>query len=53
MQHSITLLGQMALTQLGGVFWVFVLLKNKMTVPLSANQMGWGIVAESCGRHAG
>ena len=29
MQHSITLLGQIALTQPGGVFWVIVLLKNK------------------------
>ena len=29
MQHSITLVGQIALTQPGGVFWVIVPLKNK------------------------
>ena len=45
MQHSITLRGQIAVTQPGGVFWVLVLLKNKIIVPLSANQMGWCIAA--------
>ena len=30
MQHSIPLLGQIALTQPGGVFWVIILLKNKL-----------------------
>ena len=37
LQHSINLLGQTALTQPGGVFWVIVLLK--MIVSLGANQM--------------
>ena len=41
--HSITLIGQIAHTQPGGVFWV----------PLSANQMGWRIAAECCGSHVG
>ena len=54
MQHYITLLlGQIALTQPGGVFWVIVLVEKQMIVSLSANQMGWRIAAECCGSHAG
>jgi hypothetical protein len=46
MQHSITLLlGQIALTQPGGVLGN-CLVEKQMTVPLSANQMGWRIAAE-------
>jgi hypothetical protein len=53
MQQSITLLGQIVLTQPGDVFLVIVLLKNKMISTLSANQMGWHIAVECCGTHAG
>ena len=38
MQHSITLLGQIALTQLGGVLG-YCPVEKQMTVPLSAYQM--------------
>ena len=45
-------LGQIALTQLGGVL-VHCPVEKQMIVPLSANQMGWRIAAECCGSHAG
>ena len=45
MQDSITLLlGQIALTQPGGVFGQCPV-ENQMIVPLSPNQMGWRIAA--------
>ena len=45
MQHSITLLlGQIALTQLGGVLG-HCPVEKQMIVLLSANQMGWRIAA--------
>jgi hypothetical protein len=52
MQQSITLLGQIALTQPRGVLG-HCPVKKQMIVPLSANQMGWYISAECCGSHAG
>ena len=45
MQHSITLLGQIALTQPGGVLG-HCPVEKQMIVPLSANQMGCRIAAE-------
>ena len=52
-QHSITLLlGQIALTPPGGVLG-HCPVEKQITVPLSANQMGWCIAAECCGSHAG
>jgi hypothetical protein len=46
MWHSITLLlGQIALTQLGGVFG-YCPVEKQMIVPLSANQIGWRMAAE-------
>ena len=47
MQHSITLLGQIGLTQPGGVLGHCPVEKQ------NANQMGWRIAAECCGSHAG
>ena len=38
-QHSITLVGQIALSHPGGLFWVINLLEKQMIVPLSANQI--------------
>ena len=53
MQHSITLLlGQIAITQPGGVLG-HCPVEKQMIVLLSANQMGWCITVEYCGRHAG
>jgi hypothetical protein len=52
MQHSFTLLSQIALTQLGGVLG-HCPVEKQMIDPLSANQMGWRIAAECCGHHAG
>ena len=53
MQQSITLLlGQIALTQPGGVL-CHCPVEKQMIVGLRANQMGWHIVAEFCGSHAG
>jgi hypothetical protein len=54
MQHSITLLlGQIVLTQPGGVLG-YCPIEKQMIVPLSPNhQMGWRIAAECCGSHAG
>ena len=43
---AITLLGQIALTQPGGVFGVHCPVENQIIV-LSANYMGWCIAAES------
>ena len=52
MQHSITLIpGQIALIQPGGVLGHGPVEKQRI-VPLSANQMGWRIAAESCGSQA-
>ena len=45
------LLGQIALTQPEGVLG-HCPVEKQMIVPLSANQMGWRITAECCGRHA-
>jgi hypothetical protein len=50
--HHITFLGQIVLTQLGGVLG-YCLVEKQMLVPRSANQMGWCIAAECCGSHAG
>ena len=50
--RSGVLLGQIALTQLGGVLGHCPVAKQ-MIVPLSANQMRWRIAAECCGSHAG
>jgi hypothetical protein len=52
MQHSITLLGQIAFTQSGGVLG-HCPVEKQMLVPLSPNQMGLLIAAEYCGSHAG
>ena len=53
MQHSITLLlGQMALTQSGGVFGSVSCLK-KNDSPTKHKPDGWRIGAECCGSHAG
>ena len=52
MQHSITLLGQIALTQPGDVLG-HCPVEKQMIVLLSANQVGWSIAAEDCGIHAG
>ena len=52
MQHAITLLGQIALTQPGGVLGHCPVEKQTI-VPLSRNQMGWCIAAECCGSHTG
>ena len=52
MQHFITLVGQIALTQPGGV-WGHCPVEKKIIVPLSANQMGWCIASECCGRQTG
>ena len=52
MQHSITLFGQIALTQPGGAL-SHCPVEKQMIVPLSANQMGWRITAECRGSHAG
>ena len=47
MQHSIILfLGQIALTQPGDVLG-YCPVENQMVVPLSTNQMGWHISAET------
>ena len=48
MQHSITLLSQIALTQPDGVLG-HCPDEKQMKVPLSPNQMGWCIAAECCG----
>jgi hypothetical protein len=51
MQHSIALfLGQIALAQPGGVSG-YCPVEKQMTFPLSANQMGWRIIADDS--HAG
>ena len=52
MQHSITLLGKIALTQPRGVLGHYPV-EKQMIVPLSPNQMGWCIAEECCGSHAG
>ena len=52
MQHYITLLGKIALTQAGGVLG-HCPVEKQMIVGLSPNQMGWRIAAECCGTHAG
>ena len=53
MKHSITLLlGQIYLTQPGGVL-CHSPVEKQIKAPLSPNQMGWRIAAESCGSHAG
>ena len=53
MQHSIALLGQIALTEA----WRCILgrcpVEKQMIVPLSTYQMGCCIAAECCGSHAG
>ena len=51
MQHSITLHGQIALTQPGDVLGHCPVEKQSI-IPLSANQMGWHIAAECCDSHA-
>ena len=51
MQHTITLIGQIALTQPGGLLG-HCPVEKQMIVPLSPNQMGWRITAECCGSHA-
>ena len=48
MQHAITLLGKIALTQPGGVLGHCPVEKH-MIDPLSVNQVGWCIAAECCG----
>ena len=47
MQHSITLLGLIALTQPGSALG-HCPVEKQMIVPLSPNQMGWRITAECC-----
>ena len=53
MQHSITLLGQIALTLPGGVFLGHCPDEKQMIVTLSVTQMGGRITAECCGSHDG
>ena len=52
MQHSITLLGQIAFTQPGGGL-CHCPVEKQIKVGLSPNQMGWRITAEWRGSHAG
>ncbi|MGJ0280789.1 hypothetical protein ACQUZE_08860 [Streptococcus pyogenes] len=53
MQHFINLfLGQLAITQPGGMLGQCPV-EKQMIVPLSSNQMGWGIAAQCCDSHAG
>ena len=53
MQHSINLLlVKIALTQPGGVFG-HCPVEKQIIVPISTNQMTWGIAEEFCGSYAG